>query len=88
MQSAQSSRERKEDENWKKEKMRGETFLQKSFSPHPSSKNSQMAGGGIGGSMRLDRLSLPAPVATGVPAGRLSLQGPIGGTGVSPADSE
>jgi hypothetical protein len=25
--------------------MRGETFLQKSFSPHPSSKNSYMAGG-------------------------------------------
>jgi len=26
--------------------MRGETFLQKSFSPRPSSKNSYMASGG------------------------------------------
>ena len=30
--------------------MRGETFLQKTFSPHPSSKNSYMAGGSIGAS--------------------------------------
>ena len=26
-------------------RMRGETFFQKSFSPHPSSKNSYVAGG-------------------------------------------
>ena len=71
--------------------MRGATFLQKSFSPHPSSKNSYMAGGttnaaegpaerGIGTDLRV----LPPKRK---PDGRSYFCVSVGATGESPSSS-